>query len=191
MDVFLAVLETLFAVGLPFLVAKLAAGVQHLVANKEFTAVPILGTLSRVAGVASGGLLLYSNLDISYFDLETLFVPESRWNHGFSEFMLDRGNIFAYELGPLAVALGSGPPAGLVLASVLAVVSSGAAAASCFRLWSGRDSWRAVLACGATMAWTSWATVYLSCLTFWLLFKLNFWALALFALYYQYRRSHD
>lgn len=191
MDVFIVVLQTLTAVGLPFLVGKIAGGVLHLVANKEFSAVPILGMLARLAGFAIGGLLLYADLDVSYFDLEMLFIPESRWNLTFSQFILERGNIFAYHPGPLVVALRSDPPLGLLAASFLAVASSAGAVISCLRLWPGRDGWRAIVACGATMAWTAWATVYFSCLTFWLLFKLNFWALALFALYYQYRRAHD
>jgi hypothetical protein len=190
MEYSVAFIQIVTVVALPFLVAHVGEALLHAVANPDFGVVPILTTLSRAVGVLAGGLLLYANLDASYFDLEHLFVEESRWNLGFWRFLGERSNIFAYDLGPLVALVRDDPSPQLLVAVAALLILPVATTVWCYRLWPRREAWRAVLACIGTTLWTSWMTVYLVCLTFWALYKLNFWALALFAAYYQYRRTH-
>jgi hypothetical protein len=189
MESFLDLFKIAAIVGLPFLVANLGNGLMHVIAAKDFGKVPILTTLSRLAGTLIAGLLLYTNLDRSYFDLEMLFIPESQWNIGFVLFMTERANIFAYDLAPLLSLFGSSEFQVELYALLLifALLTLGTVLL-CFRYWSGLESFRAATACGGTVLWAAWITVYLVCLVFWALYRLNYWALLLMVLFVQYRR---
>jgi hypothetical protein len=191
MESFLDFLKIAAIVGLPFLAANLGNAIMHAIAAKDFGAVPILTTLSRLAGVLIAGLLLYANLDRSYFDLEMLFIPESRWNIGFIQFMAERANVFSYDLGPLLglFAASEHRIELYALALVFALLTLGTIL-FCFRYWSGREAIRAAAACGGAVVWAAWLTVYLVCLVFWALYHLNYWALLLMVFFVQYRRWH-
>ncbi|MEO5335737.1 MAG: hypothetical protein H7841_02415 [Magnetospirillum sp. WYHS-4] len=190
MEFSIALFQILAVVALPLVVANVGTHLLHHVATPDFGAVPILTTMSRLEGVLIGGLLLYGNLEASHFDLEGLFVPESSWNLGFFEFLTGRGNIFSYEVWPVLAAVRDQSLPEVLVAVAASLVLPVVVTVWVHRLWPRRDAWRALLSCLGTTAWTAWMTVYLVSLTFWALYKLNFWALALFALYYQYRRSH-
>lgn len=190
MEFSVAFVQIAAVLALPFLVAHVGEALLHAIANPDFGVVPILTTLSRAVGLLGAILLLYANLDGSYFDLELLFVPESRWNLSFWEFLGSRSNIFAYDIAPLLKVIAQDPPAQLLVAVAAMVILAVVTTVWCFRFWPGREAWRALAACIGTTLWTAWMVVYLVCLTFFALFKLNFWALALFAAYYQYRRTH-
>jgi hypothetical protein len=189
MESFLDFLKIAAIIGLPFLAANLGNALLHAIAAKDFGAVPILTTLSRLAGGLIAGLLLYANLDRSYFDLEMLFIPESRWNIGFVQFITERANVFAYDLGPLfGLFATSAHWIELYALGLVFLLLTLGATLLCFRYWSGREAIRAAIACGGTVIWAAWITIYLVCLVFWALFHLNYWALLLMVLFVQYRR---
>lgn len=180
--------QVMVVISIPFVVSHGGELAIHVIAHREFTEIPILTTLARLQGLLAGGLLLYVNFDQSYFDLMGLFMPDGRWNLTWSQFLLERSNVFMYDWWPVLKLLGRLPALmgwmALLVWGVLPVLLG----ALCLRYWPLRDALRGLLACGGTALWSTWLTIYLVCLIFWGLYLLNFWSLALAALYIQYRR---
>lgn len=147
------------------------------------------GTLARLQGVVLGGLLLYLDTDERFFDLESLFAADSLWAVDLTGFLLQRANLFSYDPRVVLHAIQDlASPTGL-LALLVLVVLPPLLVLLCVRLWRRWDALRAVFACAAISLWSAWLTIYLVCLLLWGLHLLNVWALALLALYLQYRRA--
>lgn len=191
MEILLGLLKFLVVMLLPVAVAVVADRFVQLAAEHEFKTVPILQHLSKLHGIAIGGVLIYTNFSGRYFDLERLFMTDSPWSIPFTEFVTVRSNMFAYALAPFFERLAQPDANPEILAAAIALaVLPAACIAVAFRLWPASTAWRAIFACGVRAIATAWMTVYLVALTFWGLYLLNFWALAFIAAYYQYRRYH-
>jgi hypothetical protein len=185
------ILQTVIVVAIPFVASYGGEVLMHHIAHHEFSEVPILTTLARLQGLLAGGLLLHANLDDSYYDLEVLFIADSPWNLDLSHFLLERANLFAYDLLPTLKLLSGLPSVTAFLALLTFVLLPLLLGLICLRLWTLWDALRGLLSCLGTTLWSAWLTIYLVCLTFWGLHLLNFWVLALAALYIQYRRSRS
>ena len=192
MDILLNLLKVLAVLLFPIAIAAVSERFVLLVADKEFKTVPILMHLAKLHGLLVGAALIYTNFSGRYFDLERLFMTDSPWNISFAEFLLERGNVFTYAVTPF-VDLLADPSANLeILAFGIALVTVPAICVGiALRVWPPPIAWRAIVACGIMAVTTVWMTVYLVALTFWGLYLLNFWALAIIAAYYQYRRYHN
>ncbi len=182
-------LQATFVVTLPYVVSHGSEVLVHHVAHREFGEVPIVTTLARVQGLLTGGLLLYMNLDGRYYDLQALFLPESPWNLTLSQFLLERSNLFTYDIMPVVRLLTDVPTISGALAATALVVLPLLLALLCLRFWRGWETLRAFLACIGIAVWSAWMTVYLLCMVFWSLHLLNFWALAIATLYIQRRHA--
>jgi hypothetical protein len=187
-ELLVVLLQITVVIGIPFVVSHGGELAIHLAAHHEFAEIPILTTLARLQGLLTGGLLLYVNFDESYFDLQGLFMHDGRWNLTWSQFLLQRSNVFTYQWLPLLRLLSDLPARSGWLALLVCVILPAMLIALCLRYWPLRDALRGLLACAGTALWSAWLTIYLVCLIFWGLFLLNFWSLALAALYIQYRR---
>ena len=163
---------------------------MHLIAHHEFHAIPILTTLARLQGLLFSGLLLHASFDESYYDLQALFVPTSRWNLSTNQFLLERANLFAYDPMPLLSLLREDPLSlrALLVALVVVIIPT-ILVLLCLRVWKFWDAVRGIIACAGTALWSAWITIYMVCLAFWGLYLLNYWSLALLALYIQYQRG--
>ena len=106
-----------------------------------------------------------------------------------SQFLFERANLFAYDLWPVFRLLAEVPSIPSLLAWLSLVLLPLVLSLSCLRLWHFWEALRGFLACLGTALWSAWLVIYLVCLTFWGLHLLNFWALALAALYIQYRQG--
>lgn len=195
MDLFLDVLRVFSLVLIPALVYHLASSIEHWIENKEFRAIPALTILPKIAGTLLAVGLLYTNLGLASFDLEVLFTENSPWKLDFAFFLTERGNLFAYSFRPALLAVMPDPAAGPLLSRPLFVgvivylVIMATCTTICFWLWKFTDAVRAILCCGIILLLTAWMTIYFVTLLFWALYMLNFWVLAVIALYYQYRRQ--
>ena len=189
-DLLSIIAQAALVVSIPTLVANGGEWLTHVIANHEFHALPILTTLARLQGLLAGGLLLHATFDETYYDLQALFVPASRWNLTMSQFLLERANLFAYDPQPLLDVLREQPTSarGMLVALVVVVIPL-LLVMICLRVWKVWDALRGIVACLGTALWSAWITVYLVCLFFWGLYLLNYWSLALLALYIQYQRS--
>ncbi|CAK0776563.1 conserved membrane hypothetical protein [Gammaproteobacteria bacterium] len=190
LDLLSVIVHAALVVSIPVLVANGGEAVMHVIANHEFHAIPILTTLARLQGLLAGGLLLHASFDESYYDLQALFVPASRWNLTMNQFLLERANLFAYDPEPLLNLLREQPWSGRgLLVALVVVVIPTLLVMMCLRFWKLWDALRGMVACAGTALWSAWITVYLVCLVFWGLYLLNYWSLALLAVYIQYQRS--
>jgi hypothetical protein len=190
LDVSLILVQVLVIVSLPFVISHAGEALMHRVAHHEFAQVPVLTTMARLQGMLLAGMLLYVNFDGSYYDLQTLFLPESRWNLTFQQFLFEQSNPLTYRFWPLTGLLGGPFAAENIVAWLALVVLPVLLLLLSLRFWSTRLAVRAMLACAIATFWSAWLTIYLVCLVFWSFYILNFWSLALMALYLQYRRSH-
>ena len=181
-------LQILVVIGIPFVVSHGGEHLIHALAHHEFSEVPILTTLSRLQGLLAGGLLLYVNFDSSYFDLQGLFLPEGHWNLTWTQFLLERSNVFKYEWFPVMRLLITLPESQGWTALLAWVILPLLLGALCLRYWPLREALLSLATCAGVALWSAWLTIYLVCLLFWGLFLLNFWSLALAAFYIQYRR---
>ena len=189
-DLLSIIAQAVLVVSIPTLVANGGEWVTHVIANHEFHAIPILTTLARLQGLLAGGLLLHATFDETYYDLQALFVPASRWNLTMSQFLLERANLFAYDPEPLLAVLRAQPTSGRgLLVGLVVVVIPILLVTICLRVWKFWDALRGIVACLGTAMWSAWITIYLVCLFFWGLYLLNYWSLALLAAYIQYQRS--
>ncbi len=189
-DLLWGLVQVAVVLAIPYLGSHLVSEqLLHRLVTEEFKAIPILDTLARVEGWLLGGLLLYTNLDASYFDLEHLFVSGSRWGLTIGEFLGQRANLFAYDPSPLFELLW--PKLFLPwLASVLAIILLPALLILlCRYFWRSRQIWRALLGCTITALWSAWMAVYLVCLVCWGLYVLNYWVFAVLTLYLQFRKG--
>ena len=191
MEILFGALKFVTVLLLPVVVTAVAERIAHAVASDDFKTVPILQHLSKLHGLVIGGALIYTNFSGRYFDLEKLFLTDSPWSISFRAFITERSNVFSYSLEPILSGLAH-PNVHPELAAVCiaAFLLPVICAAFAFKLWPAPIAWRALAACAIQSLLTVWATVYLVALTFWGLYLLNFWALALIAAYYQYRRYH-
>lgn len=195
MDVLLGALRIFSLILFPALVYHLGSNILHWVENKEFRAIPALNILPKIAGTLLAAGLLYTNLGLAYFDLEILFTDNSPWKLNFDYFLTERGNLFAYSIQPALHALMPDPAAGpllsrpLYIGAIAYLAIMAACTTICFWLWKFTDALRATLCCGIMVLLTAWMTIYFVALLFWALYVLNFWVLAIIALYYQYRRQ--
>lgn len=195
MDVLLGALRIFSLILIPALVYHLVSNILHWVENKEFRAIPALNILPKIAGTLLAAGLLYTNLGLAYFDLEILFTDNSPWKLNFDYFLTERGNLFAYSIQPALHALMPDPAAGpllsrpLYIGAIAYLAIMAACMTICFWLWKFTDALRAALCCGIMVLLTAWITIYFVALLFWALYVLNFWVLAIIALYYQYRRQ--
>jgi len=195
MDVFLDALRVFSLFLIPALIYHLASAIENWIENKEFRAIPALNILPKVAGTMLAAGLLYTNLGTVYFDLETLFTENSPWKLDFDYFLTERGNLFAYSFQPIVLALMPEPAGGsllsrpLFLGAVAYLLIMAICSTICFWLWKFTGALRAVLCCGIMVLLTAWMTIYFVALFFWALYVLNFWVLAVIALFYQYRRQ--
>jgi hypothetical protein len=190
LDLLSVIIQATIVISIPTFVANGGEWLMHLIAHHEFHAIPILTTLSRLQGLLAGGLLLHATFDESYYDLQALFVPASRWNLSMNQFLLERANLFAYDPEPLLNLLRDDPTSvrGLLVALVVVVIPT-LLVLVCLRVWKFWDALRGIIACAGTALWSAWITVYMVCLFFWGLYLLNYWSLALLAVYIQYQRS--
>lgn len=191
LDALVMVLQFLLVISIPFFISHGGEIMIHWIAHHEFAEIPILTTLARLQGLLLGGLLLYVNFDDSYYDLQTLFLPDSRWNLTFYEFLLERSNLFNYQFWPLIDMMREIPHERGVLAVLAVALIPLMLGVLSIRFWAWREALRSMLACAGTAMWSAWLTLYLVCLAFWSLYLLNFWSLAVAALYYQYQRTHS
>jgi hypothetical protein len=190
LDLLSVIIQATIVVSIPTLVANGGEALMHLIANHEFHAIPILTTLARLQGLLVGGLLLHASFDESYYDLQALFLSTSRWNLTMNQFLLERANLFSYDPAPLLNFLREDPMSirGLLVALVVVVIPT-LLVLICLRVWKFWDALRGIVACAGTALWSAWITVYLVCLLFWGLYLLNYWSLAILAIYIQYQRS--
>lgn len=195
MDVLVDTLRLVSLFVIPALVYHFVSSIERWIENKEFRAIPALTILPKLAGSLLAIGLLYTNLGLAYFDLEILFTENSPWNLGYEYFLAERGNLFAYSFQPFVLALTPGPADGALLGRpiFLGVLAYLLLMALCsvisFWLWSFVNAVRAVICCGIIALLTAWMTIYFVALLFWSLYVLNFWVLAIIALFYQYRRQ--
>jgi|GEM_PF-2552717 len=189
-DLLLVILQAALVVSIPILVANGSETLMHIIAHHEFHAIPILTTLARFQGLLAGGLLLHATFDESYYDLQVLFTPASKWNLTIHQFLLERANLFAYNPDPLLSLLSDQPVSvrGILVALVVGVIPL-LLVFMCFRVWKFWAALRGIVACAGTALWSAWITVYLVCLVFWGLYVLNYWSLALLAVYIQHQRG--
>ncbi|CAK0744614.1 conserved membrane hypothetical protein [Gammaproteobacteria bacterium] len=190
LDLLSVIIQAAIVISIPVLVANGGEALMNVIAHHEFHAIPILTTLARLQGLLAGGLLLHASFDESYYDLQALFVPASKWNLSMNQFLLERANLLAYDPEPLLNLLREQPLSGrgLLIALVVVVIPT-ILVLLCLRVWKFWNALRGIVACAGTALWSAWITVYLVCLVFWGLYLLNYWSLALFAGYIQYQRS--
>jgi hypothetical protein len=104
--------------------------------------------------------------------------------------LLERANLFAYDPEPLLSLLREDPLSarGLLIALVVVIIPT-VLVLVCLRVWKPWAAIRGIVACAGTALWSAWITVYMVCLFFWGLYLLNYWSLALLAIYIQYQRG--
>jgi hypothetical protein len=190
LDLLAVIVQAIIIISIPTIVANGGEMLMNAIAHHEFHAIPILTTLSRFQGLLAGGLILHATFDESYYDLQALFVPASRWNLSMNQFLWERANLFTYDPQPLFDLLREDPfsPRGLLIAVVMVIIPT-LVVVVCLRVWKLWDALRGIIACTGTALWSAWITVYLVCLVFWGLYLLNYWSLAVLAIYIQYQRS--
>lgn len=190
LDLLSVIIQAIIVISIPTLVANGGETLMHLIAHHEFHAIPILTTLARLQGLLAGGLILHASFDESYYDLQALFVKDSRWNLNITQFLSERANLFSYDPTPLLDLLREDPISGrgLLIALVVVIIPT-ILVLICLKVWKFWPALRGIIACAGTALWSAWITIYLVCLVFWGLNLLSYWSLALLAVYIQYQRS--
>jgi len=162
LDLLSVIVQAAIVISIPVLVANGGEALMHVIAHHEFHAIPILTTLARLQGLLAGGLLLHASFDESYYDLQALFVPASRWNLSMSQFLLERANLFAYDPEPLLNLLREQPWSGRgLLVALVVVVIPTLLVLLCLRVWKFWNALRGIVACAGTALWSAWITIYL------------------------------
>lgn len=175
---------------LPIVVYRGVSSLLHHLVDDEIHQVPIVTSLSRLAGFLAAGLVLAGGLGEQAFRLSEIFTPDSAWDIPTGEFLLKQGNLWSYDLPAITHWALSGDQPAALLAATLAVLSAGGALLLAPQMFARRrHRLQALAVAGVTMVLTAWQLVYLITLALWLIHRANFWSLALIALYIQYRRS--
>ena len=82
-------------------------------------------------------------------------MPDGRWNLTWSQFLLERSNVFMYDWWPVLKLLGRLPALmgwmALLVWGVLPVLLG----AFCLRYWPLRDALQDLLACRGTALWST------------------------------------
>jgi hypothetical protein len=183
----LVIAKVAVLVALPMVLTNLAwAGMKPLIPT-DFFQVPIVYTFARVVGLSLGFALIYTQKGGAYYDLHTIFLPESPWNTTIGVFLTERVNPFNFGPGEIYARLGySGNDALLSVAMTVMALLLAVALVSCLRIWRGKEAWSAVIVVIGTALWLTYMTIYTLSLIFWLMFVLNYWAFLLLAIIVQY-----
>lgn len=184
------VLEIALVLAIPVAIIEGGFAGLRRIAPVGFFAMPVMSGVSKLLGITAGVLLISARYDRQYFDLRALFVPESPWNLSLWDFLIERVDPFNYGPGPVLDLLGSGQVGGAfafgfgLFVILLAVLTAGP-----FVIWSGPVARRGVVCALLTAALVTYLTIYFICLLMWVLFLLNFWALAILLMAFQYYRQ--
>ncbi|MBI1320971.1 MAG: hypothetical protein GC168_18750 [Candidatus Hydrogenedens sp.] len=153
---------------------------------------PAAWFLALFSGAVGGGALLYCNLDPNYFTVNEIFRPDGPWALSYSAFILERVNPFNYSFDPVFNQMAwDGEGTNLAVLFVLAAASAALLVLKAISTWRSAGALRGIIFGFAVVVWACYLTMFLVCLTLWLLHLLNFWTLALATLAVHLHRSRS
>jgi len=176
--------------GIPFGVGRLAAGIFARTNPPDRSEVPFVGAMPRLLGFSLGLVLAYDRYGWRNFDFHSLFDIGGPWDLSLGQFLLQRANPFNYGLASLIeyFAQSGVNSVSIIVALVLSALLLGTILAP-FAFWDASVARRVSLGNLASPVVTTYLTIYVVVLLFWLLYLLNFWTFALLAAIFQYYRS--
>lgn len=162
----------------------------RLLANRDYWSIPLAIRLGMLAGLMAGAALLIASPIAYLYDPNEIFLDQGYWNIGVGEFLADRANPLAYGFDSLFARLARPHPFDLF--DLYVVLTGGLllfALGLCVAYFRGIDRLRALAATLTAFLWAAYMAVYLIAVLCLLLFKLNFWSIAVAILLIQFFRG--
>jgi hypothetical protein len=183
-------LQILVVVLVPLLVSRIVLIMIRKIAHEEFFQVPILSILARLQGIIAGILVIQLDFDRQYFDIEQIFLSDGPWSLDLSQFLLERANLFVYDLSSIInLLVHTSNYEENILAILVAVILPFLILILSFFFWEFSKATQAIIASVMLVMLASWLTIYLISAALWLLHILNFWSLVLLVMYLRYRQD--
>jgi hypothetical protein len=182
--------KLVIVLGIPLGVARLAARVFDRTNPPDFPEVPLAGAMPRLLGLTLGLVLVYDRYGWHNFDLHSLFDIGGPWDLSLGQFLLQRANPFHYGVASLIDYFArSGVNSVSILVAFLLVALMLGTIMAPLAYWDTPVARRVAFGNLACAVVTTYLTIYVVVLLFWLLYLLNFWTFALLAAIFQYYRS--
>jgi hypothetical protein len=175
--------------GVPILLIGVARYGMREVAEPEYVQIPLLLKLTITAGLILGVGLLVAVARPEYYHLEQVLRVDGPWSLSLGEFLSHRVNPLNLDLEAVIDRIRFDDPAGnlAVLFGTPALLAA-VAAAACYGYWPPLPATISALVSLAAVVLVAYVVFYLACGVLWLGHELNFWALLIVMVLFQWRK---
>jgi hypothetical protein len=159
------------------------------VAEPEYVEIPLLLKLTVTAGLILGVGLIAALARPEYYYLEQVLRTGGPWDLSLGEFLRYRVNPLHLDIGAVIETLRFDDPRGnlavlFLTPAILALVM----VLACYRFWLPAAATTCALVSLGAIVIVAYVVFYLACGALWLANLLNFWALLVILVLYQWRK---
>ena len=175
--------------GVPVVLAGIARYGIRQVAAPEYIQIPLLIKLTVTAGLILGVGLLAAVARPEHYVLEQVLRVSGPWDLSIGEFLRDRVNPLRLDLGGVIDALRFDDPRGnLAVLFATPAILAAVMVLACYGYWQPLAGTTCALVSLGAIVIIAYVVFYLVCGALWTANLLNFWALLIVMLLYQWRR---
>ena len=175
--------------GVPVALIGIARYGIRQVAEPEYVQIPLLIKLTVTAGLILGVGLLAAVARPEYYYLEQVLRVGGVWDLSLGEFLRYRVNPLRLDLGALIDELRFDDPRGnLAVLFLTPVLLALVMVVACYHYWEPLAATTCALVSLGAIVIVAYVVFYLACGTLWLANLLNFWALLVILVLYQWRK---
>jgi hypothetical protein len=159
------------------------------VAEPEYIQVPLLAQLTVTAGLLLGVGLLAAVARPEYYLLEQVLRVGGPWDLNVGEFLRYRVSPLQLDVGAVIDTLRfADPRRNLAVLFLTPLILAAVMVIACFRFWQPPAATTTALVSLGAIVIVAYVVFYLACGVLWIANLLNFWALLVILVLYQWRR---
>jgi hypothetical protein len=159
------------------------------VAEPGYTEIPLLLKLTVTAGLILGVGLLAAVARPEYYLLEQVLRVGGPWDLSLGEFLRHRVSPLQLDLGAVIDTLRfADPRRNLAVLFLTPAILAAVMVLACYRFWPPLAATTSALVSLGAIVIVAYVVFYLACGVLWLANLLNFWALLVILVLYQWRR---
>jgi hypothetical protein len=175
--------------GVPVALIGIARYGIRQVAEPEYVEIPLLIKLTVTAGLILGVGLLAVVARPEYYYLEQVLRVGGPWDLSLGEFLRHRVNPLQLDVAAVIDTLRFGDPRrNLAVLFLTPAILASVMVAACYRFWHAPAATTCALVSLGAIVIVAYVVFYLACGALWIANLLNFWALLVILVLYQWRK---